>query len=296
MKAFLMHRDRDFDPSQLLIRRERELRYNRGADQSLSLQPALPWNEEALRQDLGLDVLFKAMSAGDKFLFEVAQVAMLSSLTDLGAIRYRQHILADSLKNAPIVRDIYQIAMDAIEGERKNYWSAFGRYPTGTLHRAVDVLQMFVAALKRLRTIADRHAISFESQGYSRTVRHAEGGTRATIISPRSSEHLHRLNFRHGTLISAQLGKGNKGTNYVLRKPNDDHAKLADAADCGKAAELFVSASSPRRSRRAGAVGAQRPRRQSRRQCAGAIHRPYPQLFSDAAHGIGVLRRLPQFA
>ena len=91
------------------------------------------------------------MAQGDRFLFEVAHVAVLSSLTDLGAIRFRQHILADSLQNAQIVRDIYQIAIDAIEGERKNYWSFFSRYPGGILHRAVDVLQMFVGMLKRLR-------------------------------------------------------------------------------------------------------------------------------------------------
>ena len=216
-----MHKDRDFDPQQLLIRRDKELRYNRGSDGALNLQQALPWNEAALRQDLGLDILFKAMSAGDKFLFEVAQVAVLSSLTDPGAIRYRQHVLADSLKNAPIVRDIYQIAMDAIEGEKKNYWSSFGRYPTGTLHRAVDVLQMFVGVLKRLRNIAERHADRFKSQGYSQlfaTLKAELGDDYFAAIE----EHLRRLNFRRGTLISAQLGRGNKGKNYLLRKPNDE--------------------------------------------------------------------------
>ena len=117
MKAFLMYRNRDLDPQQLLIRREKDSRHSRGAEQGLSLQQALPWNEAALRQDLGLGVLFKAMSLGDNFLFEAAQVAVLSSLTDLEVIRYRQHILADSLKNSAIVQDIYQIAMEAIEGE-----------------------------------------------------------------------------------------------------------------------------------------------------------------------------------
>ena len=34
--------------------------------------------------------------------------------------------------------------------------------------------------------------------------------------------HLSRLKFRHGVLISAQLGKGNKGKSYTLRKANED--------------------------------------------------------------------------
>jgi hypothetical protein len=222
MKAFLMFDNRDFDPEQLLIRRERELRYSRrNQDQTLDLQQALPWNAEALRQDLGLDILFGAMSQGDGFLSEVAQVAVLSSLTDLGAIRYRQHVVSDSLKNAKVVRDIYQIAMDAIEGERKNYWSSFVRYPTGTLHRAVDVLQMFVGMLRRLRGIADQHADKFASKGFSRLF--------AMLKEELSDEyfmeiekHLNRLKFRHGSLISARLGKGNKGKDYVLRKSPED--------------------------------------------------------------------------
>ena len=247
MKAFLMYRDRDFDPQQLLVRREKELRHNRGSDRSGvgTCGRLLPWNEEALRQDLGLDILFKAMAHGDNFLFEVAKVAVLSSLTDLDAIRYRQHVLADSLKNAQIVRDIYQIAIDAIEGEKKNYWSFFARYPAGILHRAVEVLQMFVGMLKRLRNIADQHADKFESEGFSRLF--------AMLRDELSDEyfveierHLSRLKFRHGILISAQLGKGNKGKELCASQAPRGQADLADAIAGGKAAGLYVSASSSR--------------------------------------------------
>jgi DNA mismatch repair ATPase MutS len=221
MKAFLMFRDRDFDPQQLLIRRERELSQRRGSNEGLSLKQVLPWNEAALRQDLGLEILFNAMCEGDKFLFDVAQVAILSSLTDLDTIGYRQHILADTVKNATIVRDIYQIAIDTIEGERKNYWGAFGRYPAGTLSRAVEVLNLFVGMLKRLRNITNQHADKFESEGFSNlfAMLRKELSDEYFVLIQR---HLNRLKFRHGTLISAQLGKGNKGKNYVLRKPNED--------------------------------------------------------------------------
>ena len=222
MKAFLMHRDRDFDPQQLLVRRDKELRYHRGNEQGLELRQLLPWNEAALRQDLGLDIVCSAMAAGDRFLFEVAQVAILSSLTDLDVIRYRQDAYADCAKNAQIVRDMYQIAIDAIEGERKNFWSYFARYPSGILHRAVEVLQMFVGVLKRLRRMADQHPDKFKSEAFS------------TLLSVLRSElsddyfdeiesHLNRLKFRSGVLISAHLGKGNKGKDYVLRRPHQDN-------------------------------------------------------------------------
>jgi MutS domain V len=222
MKAFLMHPDRDFDAGQLLARRDRELRYGSGKEQGLELRQLLPWNEHTLRQDLGLDILFNAMAQGDKFLFEVAMVGVLSSLTDLDTIRYRQHVYSDCAKNAQAVRDIYQIAVDAIEGERKAYWSFFTRYPSGILHRAVEALQMFVAALKRLRSIVDMSAAEFESEGFCRlfsTLRSELGDDYFATIEG----HLNKLKFRSGVLVSAHLGIGNKGTDYVLRRPRKDH-------------------------------------------------------------------------
>jgi hypothetical protein len=69
MKAFLMYKNRDFD-----------------------LWRKLPWNEQALTQDLELNTLFDSMALEDKFLFEVAKSAVLSGLNnDLDTIRYRQY-------------------------------------------------------------------------------------------------------------------------------------------------------------------------------------------------------------
>lgn len=220
MKAFLMYKDRDFDQEQLLQRREREHRPAR-REEGPRLAPLLPWNAAALTQDLGLDILFNAMALGDNFLFEVAQVAVLSSVTDLGTIRHRQDALKDCAKHEEIIREIYQIAIEAIEAERKNYYSSFLRYPSGTLNRAVEVLQVFVGLLRRLRGIADQHAREFDSDGFSKLFamlrEELSDEYFATI-----EDHLKRLRFRRGALISAGLGKGNKGANYVLRKPNDD--------------------------------------------------------------------------
>ena len=71
MKAFLLYRDRDFD-----------------------IQCKLPANEQALTQDLELNILFNAMARGDDFLFEVAKKAVLSGLNNNpDTILYRQNIL-----------------------------------------------------------------------------------------------------------------------------------------------------------------------------------------------------------
>src|SRR6266699_4824750 len=197
MKAFLMYKDRDFD-----------------------LQRKLPPNEQALTQDLELNTLFNAMALGDKFLFEVAKKAVLSSLNDLDTILYRQNILQDCLKNSSIVRDIYTIAVESIESEKKQYLGFLSKYPDTVLRRSIEVLQMFVGMLKKLKNIADEHADTFESEGFTAffAMLNKELGDDyfASI-----QNHLRALEFRDGVLMSAELGKGNKGTHYILRKPPD---------------------------------------------------------------------------
>jgi DNA mismatch repair ATPase MutS len=227
MKAFLMHRDRDFDAQRLLARRDRELRYRRDNERGLELRQVLPWNEAALRQDLGIDILCQAMAGDDQFLFEVARVAVLSSLTDVDTIRYRQHVYADCSKNAHIVRQIYQLAIEGIESERKGHWSFYARYPSGILHRAVEVLQMFVDVLKRFRWLADQHVHRFTSEGFSTLLSMLQTELSDGYFSEIEA-HLNALKFRYGVLISARLGKANKGRNYALRRPHrDDRTWLA---------------------------------------------------------------------
>ena len=58
------------------------------------------------------------MAAGDEFLFEMAKRAVLSSLTDPDAIVYRQHVLADCLEHPEVIRQLYQLAVEALENER----------------------------------------------------------------------------------------------------------------------------------------------------------------------------------
>jgi DNA mismatch repair ATPase MutS len=194
MKALLMYRDQDFD-----------------------VQQTLPWNEQALTQDLELTTLFDAMALGDKFIWDVARRAVLLSVRDADTIRYRQDILNDCLNNPAIVRNLYAIAVEAIERERKVFWTFFRDMPHTILHRAVEVLELFVGALKQLRQIADEHGQKFASAGFTALF----GMLKAELgddYFARVENQLRELRFRNGALISAELGMGNKGTNYRLRK------------------------------------------------------------------------------
>ena len=196
MKALLMYRDRDFD----------------------AMREPGP-HEKYLVRDLELETLFNAMAAGDAFLLAVAKQAIPASVQDVPTVLYRQEILQDCIANATIVRNLYDLAVEAIEREKKNYWGVFGDHPGSLLHRSVEVLQMFAEMLGRLRREADTHASAFRSEGFKRLfsmLQQELSDEYFRIVR----DHLYRLKFRRGALISARLGKGNKGIDYVLRKPN----------------------------------------------------------------------------
>jgi DNA mismatch repair ATPase MutS len=216
-----MYPDRDFDPDSLLSRKE-VARYPKSNEEAANFWQLLPRNSEALTQDLGLNVVWKAMAGDDHFMIDASKLALLSSLTDLDTIRYRQKILADCLTNEKLARRMYQIAAETIERERKNYLGFFSRYPAGILSRSVDVLRMFVTSLKQLRIIADENAARFTSEGFSNLFTMLKTELSDEYLE-RVDRHLSQLKFHKGVLISAELGKGNKGANIVLRKQNDEH-------------------------------------------------------------------------
>jgi hypothetical protein len=169
-------------------------------------------------QDLELDTLYGAMAVGDKFLLEVVKKTVLTSLDEPEAILYRQHILADCLERSAIVREMYAIAVEAIEREKK-VWS-WGQYAEGMLHRSVEVIKQFMDLLKRLRHIADAHGAEFRSEGLTTLFRMLAKELDDEYLDS-VEDHLRRLAFRDGVLMSAGLDHGNKGTRYVLRKPWD---------------------------------------------------------------------------
>jgi len=194
MKAFLMFSDRDFDLGQ-----------------------GLPPNEHDLTADLELEKIFAAMALGDSFLLDLARRAVLSSLGDPMEIRYRQEILKDCMDHPSVVRELYAIAVEAIERERKVYHSFF-HYPEAVLHRAIEVLRIFVVQLKRLRRIADEHGQLFSSAGFSRLFEMLRRELDDDYFR-RVESHLDRLELRQGVLIRARLGRGNKAVDHTLLEP-----------------------------------------------------------------------------
>ncbi len=197
MKAFLLYKNQDFD-----------------------IQGSLPSNEQSLTQDLELNTLFNAMARGDKYLFDVVRRVILTGSDDLDTINYRQDVLKDCLKNPEVIRQLYQIPIDSIENRQRHWLGVFSSYPAGILSGANDLMEMFLELLHRLRNIANENAGKFESEGFRNFFAMIKQELSEDYLAS-IQEHLDELRFPAGVLISAELGRGNEGTRYILRKPPD---------------------------------------------------------------------------
>lgn len=196
MKTHLLYPDRDFDAT---------------------YEP--PANADSLIADLGLEAIFTAMAQDDDTLLDVARRVILHSESDPTVIVHRQDVLRDLVRNPKFAHDLYNIAGEAILGEKRNvHGMFFGKNPDLTLSRSIEVLKMFVDALKRLRRLAVQHQHHFDAHGLrilcTELVEELTESYFAEI-----EEHLNTLQFSNGVVISAQIGQGGKGRDHVLRQP-----------------------------------------------------------------------------
>jgi len=212
MKVYLLYQDRDFD-----------------------FGTGLPRGHQDLIQDLELTTLLRAMAAGDKFLSEVSVKVLLASLHDPEAIRYRQRILADCLAQSGVIREMYAVAVGALEDKRHRWLGGYGgsyQNPSSNLSGAVSHLEAYVARLRQLRKIADDHAGKFRSDGmrtlFATLHRELDDGYFEEI-----SDHLRQLRFRAGVLISAELDRDNSGIGFVLRAPGEARRRWTERLGIG---------------------------------------------------------------
>lgn len=197
MKAYLMYKDADF-----IIDDNYSEHYN------------------IAMKDLELDVLFKALSAGDAFLYSVVKKACSVPLVEIQSIEYRQSILRDCLYNSGVIRELYAIVVNCLLMEKeKLHYGVFGHYPSAVLHQSISFTRFLLDNLKKIRVLAEKNTHQFESPGMIRLlsmiVMELNDGYLYEIEA-----HLKLLAFKKGILMSAKLGQGNKGTGYVLRQPN----------------------------------------------------------------------------
>lgn len=198
MKVLLMHPDRDFDP-----------------------KPTLPAHAQALAEDLEVDSLLGAIGGDDEFLVGVARAALFGGFdADVPTVLHRQAILRDGLAQPQVVRELYALAVEALDRKRKGYFGIFMHYPSAILRGSLETLRMFVEMLRKLRDLARAHEANFESPGMRTlfaTLQRELGDDYLAEVRA----HLDELKLDRGVLISAELGDGNEGVRHVLRLDAD---------------------------------------------------------------------------
>ncbi|MEJ5376449.1 MAG: DNA mismatch repair protein MutS [bacterium] len=195
MKVFLMHPYRD-----------------------LEFEKPLPAHTLELMQDLGLHILLETMAQGDESILRIVKQALLSQAGDPVEILFRQAVLKDCLNNPEVVRDMYRVALQALEGRRRLWLGKYGSFPDSILSGARGMLEFYLGSLEAMREIALKHAHRFQSQGFCRFMAMLQTELQPDYLAC-LRDHVQMLRFRQGVLVSAQLGPGNEGCNYVLRRP-----------------------------------------------------------------------------
>jgi MutS domain V len=140
--------------------------------------------------DLNLDQVFAAVTAGRE---EYDLTSFFSvPLRDVQAVDYRHQILRD-MEDGVLSGALAEFA-DRMRDMRKHLGQS-----------------------SRLSGIADAHAADFRSDGFARFFAMIVGELDDDYFAELEA-HLSELAFRRGTLIGAGLGRGLKGTGYVLRR------------------------------------------------------------------------------
>lgn len=208
MKAHLLHADRNFD-----------------------FKADMRANANALIQDLELETLFEAMSVGDAFVDNIVRRVLLTAeRASVEEIRYRQAIFTDCVAAEPVALELYNLTIETLERERKVHYGLFRDSPETVLNRSIEVLGVFVEMLKRLRALVDRHDHLFRSEGLRKMFAVLKDELNEDYFKTIAG-HLQRLKFGGGLLIGAELGRGNKGENYILHAPPRPPSWLREILD-----------------------------------------------------------------
>jgi hypothetical protein len=195
MKAHLLYRDKDFD-----------------------MRLPDPWQAESLVKDLELTTLFHAMAKDDEFVFQVVRKVILAgSEKDIQCIRYRQEIMQDCLHHPAAVRELYALAVEVIEQAKKHYIGVLARYPDWVLRVSIEHMETFLVMIKKLRKLIDAHAGKFVAEGWTTFFARLDRELNDEFFAG-VEYHLGQLKFPNGVTLSAELGKGNKGSRYLFHK------------------------------------------------------------------------------
>ncbi len=201
MKSFLMFKDRDF-----LYEKE------------------ISSNMKNLIEDLELETIFKSVSKEDENIEDVLKISFLSLLNDIEEIGYRQDILKDAIEYDQMIERLYSITIDAIEEEKRVFFSFFRKYPDVILHSSIKRVEISIKYINFIKEIVCDDSYNFKSEGFLNLKRRLEKEFSHEYIL-QLKEHLKELHFRHGIVIRYSVDEGMKGANPIVYKIEQKNRK-----------------------------------------------------------------------
>jgi hypothetical protein len=208
----------------------KENRPNKGADkgdgvrvllmhpsEDFELDRELGPESDGLVEDLDLSTLFEAMARGDKFLLAAGKAAVLSPLVEPSEIVYRQDALTDCLAHPEFAKQLYSLATEAVDSHKKIMSWGLTPSPESLHYISLNALELLLGYLVRLRRVTAEQGSEMTSSAFVRLS--------SLVLSEFDDaylkllkEHLDELRLESSLWMSAQLGRANKGTGYVLQR------------------------------------------------------------------------------
>ena len=142
------------------------------------------FDEKSIIQDLGLRILYmmaarevvwdgenvKSISMPDSYIEETMRKVMMTPLDTEEEIRYRQHILRDSLENPEFTIRLYNISTEVLkkwdELGRKDKQKVGYKDPVSNLVGDIHLMELFLDGLTRIKALYQEYEGKLMSTGY----------------------------------------------------------------------------------------------------------------------------------
>ncbi|HVV74658.1 MAG TPA: DNA mismatch repair protein [Mycobacteriales bacterium] len=177
--------------------------------------------------DLGAEVLIETMAGGDRLLERISRLELIDGSPDPAAVTYRQDVLRDLIAHPSLARDLYELSGEALDIKQQVRYGWVQKTPTAVLNRSVQVMELLVDCLRRLRGIAGAYRDDVRSLGlrllFERVCEELDEPYLQQV-----EEHLHTLEFRRDVPISRRFGAGLAGRDYLLHDPQEFRRSMLD--------------------------------------------------------------------
>ncbi|HUB69942.1 MAG TPA: hypothetical protein VL984_05930 [Acidimicrobiales bacterium] len=187
-----------------------------------------------LVEDLGLGLLFQAMAGQDQLVLAVAKAAVLCPLAEPEEIVWRQQVLTDCIANPGFAKELYVLATETLDNHRRRSFWGTSASPESLRYASIEALEMLLGQLVRLRRLMEGPGQGMSSRAFARlrSMLVVELDDAYMTVLQR---HLDELKLTRGLYVSAQLGRANKATAYLLHTapPRGWRERLANRGQRG---------------------------------------------------------------